>query len=404
MPARAVDRDRDEWDRSSGARSRPGPPRAARGPLERLDPALPRDRQDAAARRARPRRAASPRSGRSCPAGTGSSRHVQVIRPVPAADGHVLLLRVEEVESGPHRQRRHQQERVDPVQVVEAVDRRPRGRRSRPRGAGSEVGAGDHPRMVPRLDPVPIGPPRRMNRSTGSGRWIERQAGRERRGVGGTGVPVAMAHRARRRARAPATVSAGGASALGRGLRRMTPGAGCPRRRGHGHVPDGGLRRGRPTTHRREQVPARTRRSDQRRRRRPEARGPRLEASAGDARRGLDRHDRPRSRPGSSGRAALTRGPSPGTLTRTKRDDDARRSARGSSQRHRLLDPTKRPSRGGSLSPLPSAATTGSTRAATLGGCRRPDQGALSPLAEAHRSLHPRRARRGPIGSAPPEG
>ena len=45
---------------------------------------------------------------------------------VATADRHVLLLRPEEPEARSERQDRHQDERVGPVQMVEAVDRRPR--------------------------------------------------------------------------------------------------------------------------------------------------------------------------------------------------------------------------------------------------------------------------------------
>ena len=89
-----------------------------------MDPALAGDRDDARRCRstAATRRVASSRS--FLPGLYGIAVPVQNITRFRPPDLHVLLLRPEEEQARPERQRRHEHERVGPAQVVEAVDGR----------------------------------------------------------------------------------------------------------------------------------------------------------------------------------------------------------------------------------------------------------------------------------------
>src|SRR4051812_20536707 len=87
---------------------------------------------------------------------------------VPAAHGHVLLLRAEEPQPWSVRQERHQDERVRPAHVVEAVDGRTRRQRWAIGATDPEVPAGQDGDDEPR-DPIAQGPPPRPDVGAGKG-------------------------------------------------------------------------------------------------------------------------------------------------------------------------------------------------------------------------------------------
>ena len=157
QPARAVDRDRDDRDAGSQGEVRRPLAQRQKVALEGVDPALARDGDHAAGRQDALHssgRVAQVRLGRLVRDRRPGPGH----QPVPTAGRHVVLLRPEERQPRPHRQGRHQQERIRPAQVVEAVDGRGARQPIAVDEPDPEVGADQAPDDDP-SEPVPRGHP-----------------------------------------------------------------------------------------------------------------------------------------------------------------------------------------------------------------------------------------------------
>ena len=238
-PGRPVDRDRDERHvRAQGEVRRPLVERPEVR-LDRPDPPLPGDRDDAAGLDDRARPGGSPRAGRSCPACTGSSCRSSSSAGCGRRRAMSSSFGPKNVQPRADRQDGHQHERVGPGQVVEAVDRRAAGSRSRP-SRRSRRYARRRSQAAMRATPVPDRPAPGWTGRSGRHRGVGAASGRRRRHARRDAGRRPGADRRRdrgrragrgRRRRAPRRPGAGGTTAFGTRTTRHPGGPPGRRRR-----------------------------------------------------------------------------------------------------------------------------------------------------------------------------